>query len=53
MPEGLAPILLIIVAVVVYTIAKVIEYKRRSERQWREVDRSKLRKWDDEDDWNR
>ena len=52
MPEGLLPILLIIAAVIVYTIAKVIEHMRRSEQQWREVDKSKLREWDDDDDWN-
>ena len=53
MPEGLLPILVIIAAVVVYTIAKVIEHMRRSEEQWREVDKSKLRDWDDDDDWDR
>ena len=52
MPEGLLPILVIIVAVVVYTIAKVVEHMRRSEQQWREVDKSKLREWDDDDNWD-
>ena len=52
MPEGLTPILLLIAVVVVYTIAKVVELKRRSDEQWREVDKSKLREWDDEDDWD-
>ena len=36
--------------IVVYTIAKVIEHMRKSEDQWRQVDKSKLREWDD-DDW--
>ncbi len=52
MPEGLTPILLIIAAVIVYTLAKVREHMRRSEQQWRDVDKSKLREWDDDDDWN-
>ena len=52
MPEGLAPILIIIVIVIVYTIAKVRDLMRRSDEQWREVDKSKLREWDD-DDWGK
>jgi hypothetical protein len=51
MPEGLCPILLFIAVVAVYTIAKVVQYMRQSERQWQEVDKSKLKKWDD-DDWD-
>ncbi len=50
MPEGLWPILVMIFLIVVYTIAKVIEHMRKSEDQWRQVDKSKLREWDD-DDW--
>jgi hypothetical protein len=52
MPEGLLWILLIIAGVIAYTIAKVFEHMRRSEQQWREVDKSKLREWDDDDDWD-
>lgn len=52
MPDGLLPILIIIAGVIAYTIAKVIEHMRRSEEQWREVDKSKLREWDDDDDWD-
>ena len=51
MPEGLWPILILIAGVVVYTIAKVFQYKRQSERQWQQVDKSKLREWDDDDEW--
>lgn len=51
MPEGLLPILVMIALVVIYTIAKVIQYMRRSEEQWKDVDKSKLREWDDDDDW--
>lgn len=49
MPEGLWPVLAIIAVVIVYVIAKVIENIRKSERQWDEVDKSKLREWDDDD----
>lgn len=52
MPDGLLPILIIIAGIIAYTIAKVIEHMRRSEEQWREVDKSKLREWDDDDDWD-
>ena len=50
MPEGLLPVLIIVAIVIVYTIAKIIGYVRQSERQWRQVDKTKLRTWDDEDD---
>jgi len=49
MPDGLLTVLLIIAAVVVYVIAKVVENVRKSEQQWEQVDKSKLRMWDDED----
>lgn len=49
MPEGLLPILIMIAAVIIYVLAKVKVYLRRSEQQWREVDKSKLREWQDED----
>lgn len=51
MPEGLLPILVLIAVVIIYTIAKVIQYVRLSEEQWKEVDKTKLREWDDDDDW--
>jgi hypothetical protein len=50
MSEGFWPVILIIAAIVVYAIAQVVFYIRKSRRQWREVDRSKLRDWKD-DDW--
>jgi len=49
MPEGLLPILVLIAVVIIYTIAKVIDYSRQSDQQWRDVDKSKLRKWEDDD----
>lgn len=49
MPDGLWPVLAIIAAIVVYVIAKVIENMRKSEQQWQQVDKSKLREWEDDD----
>jgi hypothetical protein len=49
MPDGLWPILAIIAIVLVYVLAKVLEYMKLSEKQWREVDKSKLKTWEDED----
>lgn len=50
MPEGLLPILVLIAIVIIYTVAKIIGYMRQSDRQWQQVDKSKLREWEDEDD---
>lgn len=51
MPDGLLPIIALIVIVILYTIAKIVGYIRKSEQQWRDADKSKLKRWDDEDDW--
>jgi hypothetical protein len=48
-PDGLLPIVAMIALVVIYVIAKVVAYMRESERQWQQVDKSKLREWDDDD----
>ena len=50
MPDGLKYLLIFIALVVVYTIAKVVSYMRQSERQWEEVDKSKLKKWEDDEE---
>ena len=50
MPDGLIYLLIFIVIVVIYTIAKVVDYMRQSERQWEQVDKSKLKEWDDDED---
>ena len=42
---------LIVIGVVVYTLANVVAYVRKSNRQWQNVDRSKLREWNDDDEW--
>jgi len=49
MPEGLWPILVMIGMVIIYVIAKVVNYMRVSEQQWQRVDKSKLREWEDDD----
>ena len=50
MPDGLLPILLLVAGVVIYAIAKVRENVRKSAEQWEQVDKSKLKEWDDEED---
>ncbi len=50
MPDGLKFLLLFIAVVVIYTIAKVIGYMRKSDEQWQQVDKSKLREWEDDED---
>jgi hypothetical protein len=50
MPDGLTYLLIFIAVVVIYTIAKVIDYMRRSDEQWRQVDKSKLKKWEDDEE---
>jgi len=51
MPKGLIFLLVMIAVIIVYTIAKVISYNRLSEQQWEQVDKSKLKEWDD-DEWD-
>ena len=50
MPDGLWPIIILIAFVIAWVLAKVRFYMRKSDEQWRDVDKSKLREWDDEDD---
>ena len=50
MPEGLLPILILIAFVFIYVIAKVVENVRLSAKQWEQVDKSKLKEWDDDED---
>jgi hypothetical protein len=50
MPDGLVFLLIMIALIIVYTIAKVLRYIRLSEKQWQQVDKSKLKEWDD-DEW--
>ena len=50
MSEGFWPVLLIIALVFAWFLSKVIFYMRRSEMQWQNVDKSKLKEWDDDED---
>lgn len=49
MPQEFWLLLVFIAVVVVYVIAKVFYYARKSEQQWQDVDKSKLREWADDD----
>ena len=51
MPSGLIFLLIMIALIVIYTIAKVLQYMRVSDEQWREVDKSKLKQWEEDDEW--
>ena len=51
MDKGLLFVLIALVVFGVYILARVIGYMRHSDRQWKQVDKSKLQKWEDEDDW--
>ena len=42
--------LLIFVVFIIYVVAKVRMYMRQSDAQWKQVDKSKLKDWQDEDD---
>ena len=51
MSDGFWLVVIFIVFIVVWVLAKVVANARKSEQQWREVDKNKLKEWDDEDDW--
>ena len=42
---------LIIAAFACYVVAKIIAYMRKSDRDWQRVDKSKLKTWDDDEEW--
>lgn len=50
MPDGLTFLLIMIGLIIAYTIVRVVQYVRLSEEQWEQVDKSKLKEWDD-DEW--
>ncbi len=54
MPETLLYILIVIAVIIIYVLMKVVHYVRLSKQQWEEVDKTKLRTWDDDedDDWS-
>ncbi len=50
MPDGLLLILVLIAGVIVYVISQVMENVRKSAKQWEQVDKSKLKEWEDDED---
>jgi hypothetical protein len=48
--EGFWVVMLIVGGVVIYVAAKVVFYMRKSRQQWLQVDKSKLREWEDDED---
>ncbi len=51
MSDGFWPVVLIVVFIIAWALAKVVAHTRKSEQQWREVDKSKLKEWEDDDEW--
>lgn len=51
MDKGIWIALFIVLAVALYTLVKVIHFARLSREQWKNVDKSKLQEWQDDDDW--
>jgi len=51
MSDGFWPVVFIIVSIIAWVLAKVFAHARKSEQQWREVDKSKLKEWEDDDEW--
>ncbi len=45
------PVLLLLALFLAYIAAKVVHYVRKSRQQWEHVDRSKLKEWQDDDEW--
>ena len=50
MDDRLWIVALIMAGFVLYVAAKVVGYMRRSERQWKQVDKSQLKEWGDDED---
>jgi hypothetical protein len=49
MSDGFWPVILIIAVVIAWVLSKIIFYMKKSEQQWRSVDKSKLKTWEDDD----
>ena len=47
----MAIVFLALLIFVVYIITRVYQANKVSEEDWDKVDKSKLKEWDDEDDW--
>ena len=51
MSAGFWPVVFIVAGVIAWVLVKVVSNARKSERQWREADKSKLKEWPDDDEW--
>jgi len=51
MPDEFWTLVIIIIGIVCYFGAKVVYYARKSDEQWQQVDKSKLKVWDDDEEW--
>lgn len=49
MSAGFWPVVAFVLAVVVWVLSRVLIYARKSAEQWQEVDKSKLKVWDDDE----
>ena len=50
MIEDIWPALLFVLVFVAWVLAKVLHYARKSEQQWQQVDKSKLRVLEDDEE---
>lgn len=50
MSDGFWPVVIIVALVIAWVLSKVLSYARKSEEQWQNVDKSKLKDWED-DEW--
>jgi hypothetical protein len=50
MPTGFWLIAVFILFVIAWVLSKVFFYARKSEEQWKKADKTKIRKWED-DEW--
>ncbi len=51
MSEQLLIALAVLVVFCVYVGAKVWSYMRQSDTDWSQVDKTRLREWEEDDDW--
>lgn len=50
MSIGFWPVAIFVLIVIIWVLSKVLFYMKKSDEQWRRVDKDKLREWD-EDEW--
>ena len=52
MPKEFWIALVVLIVFAVFTAAKIYSYIRHSRVQWSQVDKTKLKEWSDDDDWD-